>query len=105
MKYLLMLLYPLSDEKRDIVLLSYLLDMTDQEIANKLNIVRRTVQYKRTNSLKEMKRRMEVLEYGKKIRLNQLRIYYLFLQLNLLHLATWMQSIPCLNTTSVIFQL
>jgi DNA-directed RNA polymerase specialized sigma24 family protein len=63
---LLMLLYPLSDEKRDIVLLSYLLDMTDQEIANKLNIVRRTVQYKRTNSLKEMKRRMEVLEYGKK---------------------------------------
>jgi DNA-directed RNA polymerase specialized sigma24 family protein len=61
-----MLLYPLSDEKRDIVLLSYLLDMTDQEIANKLNIVRRTVQYKRTNSLKEMKRRMEVLEYGKK---------------------------------------
>ena len=66
MKYLLMLLYPLSDEKRDIVLLSYLLDMTDQEIANKLNIVRRTVQYKRTNSLKEMKRRMEVLEYGKK---------------------------------------
>lgn len=63
---MLMLLYPLSDEKRDIVLLSYLLDMTDQEIANKLNIVRRTVQYKRTNSLKEMKRRMEVLEYGKK---------------------------------------
>jgi RNA polymerase sigma factor (sigma-70 family) len=59
-------LVSLSDEKRDIVLLSYLLDMTDQEIANKLNIVRRTVQYKRTNSLKEMKRRMEVLEYGKK---------------------------------------
>lgn len=34
----------LPDEKRDIVLLSYFLDMTDQEIADKLNMVRYTVQ-------------------------------------------------------------
>ena len=37
----------LSDSKRDIVLLAYFLDMTDQEIADKLNLVRSTVQYRR----------------------------------------------------------
>ena len=36
----------LPDDKRDIVLLAYFLDMTDQEIADKLDLVRRTVQYK-----------------------------------------------------------
>ncbi|NLL76359.1 MAG: sigma-70 family RNA polymerase sigma factor [Clostridiales bacterium] len=54
----------LSDEKRNIVMLAYFLDMTDQEIADRLNIVRRTVQYKRASSLKEMKRRMEVEDDG-----------------------------------------
>lgn len=39
----------LPEEKRDIILLSYFLDMTDQEIAEKLNSVRSTIQYKRTN--------------------------------------------------------
>ena len=55
----------LSDEKRDIVLLAYFMDMTDQEIADRLNLVRRTVQYKRTSSLEEMKQRMEVKDDGK----------------------------------------
>ena len=50
----------LSEEKRSIILLSYFLDMTDQEIADKLNSVRSTVQYKRTSSLKEIRERMEV---------------------------------------------
>ena len=54
----------LSDDKRDIVLLAYFLDMTDQEIADKLNVVRRTVQYRRASSLKEMKKRLEVVEDG-----------------------------------------
>lgn len=54
----------LSDGKRDIVLLAYFLDMSDQEIAGKLNIVRRTVQYRRTSSLKEMKQRLEVAGNG-----------------------------------------
>lgn len=54
----------LTDEKRDIVLLAYFLDMTDQEIAEKLNSVRSTIQYKRTSSLKEMKQRLEVNEDG-----------------------------------------
>lgn len=54
----------LSDDKRGIVLLAYFLDMTDQEIADKLNVVRRTVQYRRASSLKEMKKRLEVVEDG-----------------------------------------
>ena len=54
----------LPDEKRDIVLLAYFLDMNDQEIADKLNMVRRTVQYRRTSSLKEIKQRLEVTEDG-----------------------------------------
>ncbi len=54
----------LPDEKRDIVLLAYFLDMTDQEIADKLDMMRYTVQRRRTSSLKEMKQRMEVNEDG-----------------------------------------
>ena len=54
----------LPGEKRDILLLSYFLDMTDREIADKLNMVRCTVQRKRVKSLEEMKRRMEVEEDG-----------------------------------------
>ena len=38
--------------------------MTDQEIADKLDMVRRTVQYKRAQSLKELKKEMEVTEDG-----------------------------------------
>ena len=53
----------LSGDKRDIVL-AYFLDMTDQEIADKLDMVRRTVQYKRAQSLKELKKEMEVNEDG-----------------------------------------
>ena len=54
----------LPDDNRDIVLLAYFLDMSDEEIADKLNMVRRTVQYRRTSSLKEMKQRMEVEKDG-----------------------------------------
>jgi RNA polymerase sigma factor (sigma-70 family) len=54
----------LSDEMRDIVLLSYFLDMSDREIGEKLNIVRCTVQRRRTSSLAEMRKRMEVNNNG-----------------------------------------
>lgn len=54
----------LPDDKRDIVLLAYFLDMNDQEIADKLDMVRRTVQYKRAQSPKELKKEMEVNEDG-----------------------------------------
>jgi len=49
----------LSEQKRDIILLSYFLDMTDQEIGKKLNMVRRTVQYQRTSSLRQLKKLLE----------------------------------------------
>lgn len=58
-------LQSLSDRKRDIVLLSYFLDMTDREIAEKMKMVRRTVQYHRKNSLKELKKRLEEGSNGK----------------------------------------
>ena len=58
-------LQSLSARKRDIVLLSYFLDMTDREIAEKMNMVRRTVQYHRKNSLKELKKRLEEGNNGK----------------------------------------
>jgi RNA polymerase sigma factor (sigma-70 family) len=54
----------LSDEKRDIVLLSYFLDMSDWEIGEKLNMVRYTVQRRRTSSIAEMRKRMEVNNDG-----------------------------------------
>jgi len=52
----------LPGEKRDILLLSYFLDMNDREIAEALNMVQRTVQRRRTSSIQEIKIRMEVKE-------------------------------------------
>jgi RNA polymerase sigma factor (sigma-70 family) len=44
---------------RDIVLMSYFFDMTDREIAERLNMVRRTVTYRRAATLRELKKFME----------------------------------------------
>ena len=52
----------LPADKRDIILLSYFLDMKDEEIGKKLNLVRSTVQYRRTSTLKEMKKIMEDMD-------------------------------------------
>ena len=49
----------LPTDRRDIVLMSYFFDMTDREIADKLNMARRTVAYQRTSSLKILKNLME----------------------------------------------
>jgi RNA polymerase sigma factor (sigma-70 family) len=49
----------LPADRRDIILLSYFLDMTDKEIAESLNLVRRTVAYRRTSSLQELKKFMK----------------------------------------------
>ena len=57
-------LHGLSEEQRDIILLAYFLDMTDQEIADKLNAVRRTVQYKRVRALENMRIGLEVMTDG-----------------------------------------
>jgi RNA polymerase sigma factor (sigma-70 family) len=45
----------LPDDRRNILLLSYFLDMTDEEIVDKLNLVRSTVQYRRASALRKLK--------------------------------------------------
>ena len=54
----------LPGKKRDVILLSYFLDMTDTEIAEKLKVVGSTIHRRRTSSLKELKLRLEVKEDG-----------------------------------------
>ncbi len=49
----------LPADRREIVLLSYFLDMTDREIADKLNMARRTVAYQRRSTLQELKKLLE----------------------------------------------
>ena len=48
----------LSEDKREIILLAYFLDMSDREIAEKLNLFRSTVQRNRTNALKILKEQL-----------------------------------------------
>ena len=48
-----------SKERRDIVLLAYLLGMTDVEIAKRLGLNRSTVQYRRTSTLEQLRKIME----------------------------------------------
>ena len=54
----------LPSQKRDVILLSYFLDMKDTEIAEKLKVVGSTIHRRRTSSLKELKLRLEVQEDG-----------------------------------------
>jgi DNA-directed RNA polymerase specialized sigma24 family protein len=49
----------LPADRREIVLMSYFFDMTDKEIAARLNLKRRTVQYQRTSSLRVLKNLLE----------------------------------------------
>jgi DNA-directed RNA polymerase specialized sigma24 family protein len=49
----------LPADRRDIVLMSYFIDMTDKEIAKLLSTARRTVAYRRAAALRELKRHME----------------------------------------------
>ena len=53
----------LPERKRDIILLSYFLELSDAEISKRLNLVRSTVQYQRTNTLRELKNMMEETAY------------------------------------------
>ena len=54
----------LPGKKRDVILLSYFLDMSDVEIAKKLEVVGSTIHRRRTSSLQELKLRLEVKEDG-----------------------------------------
>ena len=49
----------LPTDRQEIVLLSYFLDLPDREIAERLDMVRSTVQYKRKNALIKIKENME----------------------------------------------
>jgi len=49
----------LPERNRDIILLYYFLDLSDDEIGKKLNMIRSTVQYRRTNTLQKLKKIME----------------------------------------------
>lgn len=59
-------LQQLPDKKRDIVLLSYFLDYSDVEIAELLNVVRRTVNDQRHKALKDLKKEMEEKQHEEK---------------------------------------
>lgn len=52
-------LQALSEKKRDVILLSYFMDMSDAEIGRALNLVRSTVYEHRKRSLEVMKNIME----------------------------------------------
>lgn len=49
----------LPERKRDIILLAYFLEMSDREIGETLNLLRATVQYQRTSTLRELKKHLE----------------------------------------------
>ena len=49
----------LTERKRDIILLSYFMEMNDADIARKLNLVRSTVHEHRTRSLEILKIMLE----------------------------------------------
>lgn len=46
-------------EKRDVIRLSYFMDMSDREIGELLDMARRTVQHRRADTLAELRKRME----------------------------------------------
>jgi RNA polymerase sigma factor (sigma-70 family) len=54
----------LPQDRRDIVLLAYIIGMTDTEIARRTDMVRRTVSHRRASTLRELKEIMEEKEDG-----------------------------------------
>lgn len=56
----------LPKKKRDVILLSFFMDMTDTEIAKQMNLVRSTIHHHRTSSLQSLKKIMEGIRNGEK---------------------------------------
>ena len=54
----------LSEKKRNVILLSFFLNMTDTEIANQMNLVRSTIHHHRISSLQTLKKIMEGIRNG-----------------------------------------
>ena len=59
-------LQSLTEKKRNVILLSYFMDMSDAEIAREMNLVRSTIHEHRKRSLEQMKKIMEGTMDGKK---------------------------------------
>lgn len=53
----------LNEQRRDVVLLAYLLGLTDTEIADILRMNRSTVQYRRTSTLTQLRKLMEEYDH------------------------------------------
>lgn len=54
----------LPEKKRNVILLSFFMDMTDTDIAKNMNLVRSTIHHHRVSSLQALKKIMEQLEDG-----------------------------------------
>lgn len=54
----------LPEKKRNVILLSFFLDMTDTEIAKHMNLVRNTIHHHRVSSLQALKKIMEGIRNG-----------------------------------------
>lgn len=52
-------LQTLPQKKRDVILLSFFLEMSDAEIADLMNLVRSTIYHHRQSSLKSLRKAME----------------------------------------------
>lgn len=55
----------LSDKKRDVLLMSYFLNLPDREIAAEMNLVRSTINYHKSSSIQMLKKIMEDMKRGK----------------------------------------
>jgi len=49
----------LPDKKRDVILMSYFLNLSDGKIADEMNLVRTTVNYHKSSSLQKLRKIME----------------------------------------------
>ena len=56
----------LPQKKRDVILLSFFLEMSDAEIANLMNLVRSTIYHHRQSSLKSLRKVMEDMKHGER---------------------------------------
>lgn len=54
----------LPEKKRNVILLSFFMDMRDTDIAKNMNLVRSTIHHHRVSSLQALKKIMEGLEDG-----------------------------------------
>ncbi len=72
-------LQALTGKKRNVVLLSYFLEMTDAEIAREMKLVHSTIREHRIRSLELLKKLMEQYGWSRRISVRKKRICRLFI--------------------------